>query len=61
MKFVLQSKTGKYKSTEIFPPLLLKPTDICVCAMLRAKKCQQKVSILPLYRSYYSMVEGFKE
>ena len=26
MKFVLQSKTKQNKSTEIFPPLILKPT-----------------------------------
>ena len=38
MKFVLKSKTNKDTSTETFPPLLLKPTDIWARAMLRAKK-----------------------
>ena len=37
MYFVLQSKTNKDKSTEIFPPLL-KPTYICACALPKAKK-----------------------
>ena len=59
MKFVLWSKTNKDKSTDIFLPLLLKPTDIYSCAMRRAKKGQQKVPILKKTtglcpsRSYY--------
>ena len=62
MKFVLSSKTNKNKTTEIFPPLLLKPTDIRASAMPRVNKGQQKVSILKrateLYpsRSYYTML-----
>ena len=58
MKFVKQTKTNLQKKC---PPLLLKPTDMCACAMPRAKKGQQKVPILKkttglcLSRSYYSM------
>ena len=36
----------KDKSTEIFPPLLLKPLYICVHVMPKAKIGQQKVQIL---------------
>ena len=39
----LQSKTNKEKSTEMFPPHLLKPKYICACALPRVKKGQQKV------------------
>ena len=39
----LQSKTNKEKSTEMFPPRLLKPKYICACALPRVKKGQQKV------------------
>ena len=46
VKFELYSKTNKDKSTEIFPPLLLKPTYICALAMPRFKKGHQKVQIL---------------
>ena len=31
MKFVLESKTNKDKSTELFPYLILKPTHIHTC------------------------------
>ena len=59
--FVLWSKTNKYKSTKIFPPLLLKPTYICVLAMPRPKERSVKAPILKkttvLFpsKSYYSM------
>ena len=36
MKFVLYSETNKDKSTEIFPPLLLKPT-VCALRMCNVK------------------------
>ena len=61
MKFVFYNKTNKDKCTEIFPPLLLEPPDICTRAMPRAKQDQQKVSTLKKTiglcpsRSYYSM------
>ena len=42
IKFVYKVKTNKDKSTEIFPPLLLKPTDICTRAMPRAKKVSKR-------------------
>ena len=64
MKFVLQSKTtNKNKSTEICPPLLHKPTEICTRVMPRARKGQQKALILKKTtelcpsRSYYSTGE----
>ena len=47
MKFELQSKTNKDKSSEsieIFPPLLLKPPYICARAMPRAQKRSAKGS-----------------
>ena len=40
---VCLSKTNKDKSTEIFSPLLPKPTFICEHAMPIGKKGQQKV------------------
>ena len=44
MKFVLYSIVNKDKSTEIFPPSLLKSTYICVrTGKANAKKVQQKV------------------
>ena len=46
VKFELYSKTNKDKSTEIFPPLLLKPTDTCERAMQRANKGSAKGSNL---------------
>ena len=46
MKFVLQSKKNIDKSTELFSPIFLKPTDLCGKAMLKAKKGQQKVPVL---------------
>ena len=55
-------KTSKDKSTEIFPPVLLKATDI---AMLRAQKGQQKVPNLKKtaglcpFRNYYSMDRNY--
>ena len=61
MKSVLKSKPNKEKSTEIFPPRLLKPPYICACAMPRAKKGQQKDPTLNTTtelcpsRCYYSM------
>ena len=45
MKFVLKIKTNKDKSTEIFLPLHLKPTNMRTC-MPRARRGQQKVQIL---------------
>ena len=60
MKFVLERKTNKDKSTKIFPPIRLQPTEIHACAMPRAKKDQKKVPILKKTtglcpsRSYYS-------
>ena len=59
--FVLWSKTNKYKSTKIFPPLLLKPTYICVLAMPRPKERSvkapifKKTTVLCPSKSYYSM------
>ena len=52
IKFVLQSKTNKDKSTEIGSPLLPKPTDICAHAMPTILK---KTTGLCPFRSYYSM------
>ena len=58
---MLLSKTNKDITTEIFPPLFFKPTDICARAMPGAKKGQQKVPILKKTtglcpsRSYYSI------
>ena len=45
---VLSSKTNKDITTEIFPPLFFKPTDICARAMPGAKKGQQKVRVITL-------------
>ena len=61
---VKQTKTNLQKKC---PPLLLKPTDMCACAMPRAKKGQQKVPILKktivicLSWSYYSMGQPLKQ
>ena len=44
MKFVLESKTNKEKSTVIFPPLLLKTPYIWASAMPIAKKRSAKGS-----------------
>ena len=41
MKFVLYSKTNKDKSTEIFPPLLLKPPYTCACPLCRAESLKK--------------------
>ena len=50
MKFVLQSKTNKDKSTEIFPPLLLKPTNTWYMRLrtdnAESQKDHQNVTIL---------------
>ena len=40
MNFVLESKTNKDKSKDIFPPLLLQPPCICACAMPRARSAK---------------------
>ena len=46
MKFVLSSKKNKDKSLEIFQTLLLRPPQICGCAMPRIQEDKQKVKIL---------------
>ena len=46
MKFISNSKRNKEISTEIFPPLLLKPTDKCTRVMPKAKKGEYNVLIL---------------
>ena len=66
MNFVLYSKINKYKSTEIFPHLLVLPnptdTGISAHSMPRAEKGQQMFPILKkttglcYTRSYYSMM-----
>ena len=43
--YIIKCKTNKNKSTEIYPPLLIKPPYICARAMPRAKKTA-KVQIL---------------
>ena len=61
MKFVCLSKTNKDKSTEIFSPLLLKPTNICAHVQCREPKRIAKGSNFKEdlrdfpSRSYYSM------
>ena len=42
---IIQNKTNKDKSTEISPPFL-KPTDICTCAMPKAKKVSKRFQLL---------------
>ena len=44
-KLLLKSKTNKDNSTEIVPPLLLKPTYICAHSVPRDKKGSPKVPI----------------
>ena len=57
MKFALYSKTNKDKSTEIFPPRLLIPTDICTSQKKSAKGSNFKEDDRGLCpsRSYYSV------
>ena len=48
VKFILKSKTiltNKDKSSEIFLPLLLKPTDTCARAMPRSKKVNKRFQL----------------
>ena len=47
MIFVLQRKTNKEKSTEIFPPLLLAHYNVCIRAraMPKAKKVNNRASL----------------
>ena len=61
MNFVLESKTNKDKSKDIFPPLLLQPPCICACAMPRARSAkgsnfkEDERAFAPLGVMMYSM------
>ena len=68
MKFLLLSKTNEDKSTEIFPPLLLKPTYIqysmCTCnaesqkISAKGSNCKEDDMALPLWMLLLNGLDG---